>query len=1132
MPSIAGPPGPSRPSEGAAPPFPSVTSPQRRSRLSTDRIRRVQDLVESEGLGARAEPFPRLAPGAEAPLSFAQERLWFLARLWPESPAFHVPAAWRVRGALDPDALERALVALARRHPALRTRFPARGGRPRQEVEEEPRVALERETLPAAASPAAREAAALARARAWVRRPFDLERAPLARFLLLTTASDEHLLVLCVHHAVCEVQSLGILARDLASLVAAAAEGRAAALPALAASFADFAAWQRARAEGPRAAAALSFWRGRLAGALDPLELPTDRPRPALQGLEGGVVERALPAELSSALRAWAARSGRTLFAPLAAAFATLLARLADAREVRLGVPVTERDHAALAGVVGFFVNTLVLRCELEDGPGLDALSARVEAELHAAREHQELPFERLVAALAPERDLSRTPLVQAAFLLQYADEGGPERLPLGPGATLEALDPLAVHTGTAKYDLALVALVEGERVRLALEHASELFEPATAARMLEQLELLLAQALAAPERSLLEHDLVTPGERALLARWNASPAPGPARLVHEVVLAQAARDPQAVAVVDGAATLTYGALAARARRLARRLRALGVGPEVVVALAAERSPEMVVGALAVLEAGGAYLPLDLSWPRERLAFQIRDAAAPLVLSRAALRERLPAHAGRTLFLDEEEAALEALSDAPLAPAARGEDLAYVIHTSGSTGVPKGVAVTHAGLWNLVAWHLRAYGVGPRDRATHLAGLAFDAAVWELWPILCAGGTLCLVPDEARLAPARLAAFLAERAITLAFLPTPLCEALLAEPLQGGLALRALLTGGDRLRAAPARPLPFALVNHYGPTECSVVATAGPVTPGASGAPSIGRPIDGVRVHLLDARGRDVPIGAAGEIFLAGASLARGYHRRPERTAERFVPDPRGREPRLYATGDRARWRVGPGGAGELEFLGRRDGQVKVRGVRVELGEVEAQLARAPGVRQCACALVPGAGGARLVAWVVAEPGATAERLAAFLRARLPEPMCPAAYVRLEALPLTPNGKLDRAALPAPDDAPSAAFAAPEGELEERIAAVWGEVLARPAIDAHANFFDQGGHSLALARVQALLGERLGRELGMVELFQHPTVSALARHLEARGAGAPALAEAERRAAGRLARLARRRVGR
>ena len=1123
-----------------------------KGRLSAAKLAQIRERLAEEGLAdsAAARIQPR-AGSDPARLSFTQERLWFLEQMSPGSPVFNIPAAYELKGELDAERLEEAFRQVLARHAVLRTRFglgPAAAPVQIVEATVDFRIAVQPAATLAEAQRAAREIA---------REPFDLERAPLLRAHLWSLSDRSHLLLVVLHHIAAEVQSLAVLTRELAVLYRTLASGappESAPLPELEVQFADFAEWQRELVAGAYEGQ-LAYWTDKLGGDLPTLQLFTDRPRPTLQSFAGGTRTRPLPAALSEELRGFCQRAGVTPFMVGVGSLAALLSRYADQEDVLIGIPMTDRNRVEIEPLIGLFVNTLVLRNDLRGDPSFAELCERTREVVLGAQSHQELPFEHLVEKLQPDRDLSRSPLFQVAFLFQNASEAGADALELAPGLVLQPLaDPLAVHTETSKFDLALILWDHGQGFSASFEFNRDLYDAQTIDRMLAHFERFLEDALGDPARPLSQLRVLPDDERRLLLEtWNTTARALPKaiserRCAHELFEDQVDRDPNALAVQCGSESLTYGELEERANRLAHRLKALGVGPDVPVGICTERNLELPIGILGTLKAGGAYVPLDLSYPRDRLAYMLQDAGAPVVLSLSSLADRLPEHAGQTLLLDQ-DATLASESGARPERVSSDDNLAYLIYTSGSTGRPKGVELEHRGLINLLTWHQREYDVTPADRATHLAGLAFDASVWEVWPYLTAGASLHLVPEEVRLAPRELYSWLAKERITLSFLATPLAEALLREETAEGLALRAVLTGGDKLHAPPPAGIPYRLVNHYGPTENTVVATFCDVPPAAAhdeapqagpdGAPPIGGPIDNVRCYVLDRRRRLAPVGVPGELYVGGLSLARGYHGRADLTQEKFVPVPEelGADAgaRLYATGDLVRYRAD----GQLEFLGRIDGQVKVRGFRIELGEIESVLAQEARVAEASVVLRPSGGGDAsgvLVAYVVATAGAeaaTPPELRTFLRESLPDYMVPSAFVTLDALPLTPNGKVDRRALPDPEEqAFERSFVRPEGELQQSIAKLWSEALglADPEeVSADRNFFELGGHSLLLAQVHARLQDSLGTKLSIVDLFQHPTISELAAFLENRATSSDAVDASHDRAAYRRERMQRRR---
>ncbi|MFL5357820.1 amino acid adenylation domain-containing protein, partial [Archangium sp.] len=756
-----------------------------------------------------------------------------------------------------------------------------------------------------------------------------------------------------------------------------------------------------------------------------------------------------------------------------------------------------------------------MLRTKLDGNPTFRELLSRVRETALGAYAHQDVPFEKLVEELRPERDLSRTPLFQVMFTLQNTPR---QELSL-PGLTLRGVE---AGNEVAKFDLTLSVSERPDGLMAGLSYNTDLFEEATAARMLSHLRVLLEGLTGDPAQRLSELPLLSGTERhQLLVAWNDTAAPCPPDLfVHEQVAARAGAAPDSLAVASAEERLTYAELDRRANRLAQHLRALGVGPETRVGVLLERSVDMVTSLLATLKAGGAYVPLDTAYPRERLRYMLEDSAARVLLTRTGLAQRhsLVSTDGMTVVcLDTDAEHIARRPDSAPGAAATADTLAYVIYTSGSTGRPKGVQISHGSLANLVAWHQRTYALTPRDRGTQLAGTAFDASVWELWPYLATGAGIHLPTEEVRTSPEALVQWLTTEGITVSFLPTPLAEAVLEVNWPERSALRALLTGGDRLRRRPRPGTGFRLVNHYGPTESTVVTTCAEVSVQAeAGLPPIGRPIANTEVYVLDASLRPVPVGVAGELCIGGRGLARGYLGQPALTAERFIPHPFSTTPgaRLYRTGDVVRYLPD----GSLEYVGRQDEQVKVRGFRIELGEIEWALAQFPRVQEAVVLAredVPG--DKRLVAYVAATEPLDTAALRTFLRERLPEYMVPSAFVTLEVLPLTPNGKVDRKALPAPDSAPSQTeHIAPRTPTEELLAGIWSRLLGARQVGVTDSFFELGGHSLLATQAVNRIRAAFGVELPLRALFEAPTVAALASRVDfavrtGRGMQVPAL---------------------
>jgi len=1061
-------------------------------------------------------------PGAREvfPASSGQERLWFLERLDPGSPAYVLLQGFRLRGPLDRPALGRALVEIVRRHDVLRTTFAMEGARLVQRVGARAAAALPLVDLRRLARPV-REAEVRRIGREQARRGFDLGRGPLLRAVLLWLDGGEHAVSIAMHHIVSDGWSQGVVAGEVSALYAAFAAGRPSPLAELPVQYGDFAAWQRERLAGPQLAVHLAFWEERLRGPLPVLELPGDRPRPKVLSARGAARPLAVPAAVAGALRRVARGGaasaveagdrapGATLFMLLLGAFETLLARWTGETDLLVGTPVANRTDEAVAGLIGFFVNTLVLRGDLADDPEFRRLLARTRAEVLAAQAHQDLPFEKLVERLQPGRDLGHRPLFQVMLVLQNMQQARPAL----PGLEVSAL-PLEVSR--AQCDLSLVLWPEDEGLGGRLEYSADLFDSPTVGRMAVQLEALLASIAADPGRRLSALSLLAAAERAqLLREWNDTDWQEPdAAPVHEQFAAQARRTPERTALVDGTRRLDYRELDALTVRLARRLRRRGVGPEVLVGVHLERSLELVVTLLAVLRAGGAYLPLDPDYPAERLGFMLGNARAPLVVARREHAERLAAagdHGKAMLWLDREWEALPGESAEPFASGALPESLAYVIYTSGSTGRPKGAMNSHGALRNRLAWMQAALGLEAGDRVLQKTPFSFDVSVWELfWPLMT-GACLVVARPAGHLDPAYLAETMAEHGITTVHFVPSMLRLFLGRAEAARLPrLRHVVCSGEELppdlaAAARARlPRGCRLYNLYGATEAAIDSTCWTCGEEQAARVPIGRPFANQRLHVLDRAMGLAPIGAIGEAYLGGTGLARGYVGRPDLTAERFVPDPEGGGGRLYRTGDLARHLAD----GRVDFLGRVDRQVKIHGFRIELGEIETALAAHPAVRECAVAVRPLAGGdPGLVAYLVcrAAPPDPVE-LRAFLGRRLPEPMVPGRFVPLPELPLSPNGKLDRRALPSPAAGPGeaeAAFVAPAGPLEEAVADMWAEVLGRPSIGAHDDFFALGGHSLLALQVFSRLRALARIELPVRTIFEAPTVRRLAAALAA-----------------------------
>ncbi len=1078
--------------------------------------------------GASPSPPPPALDGAY-PLSRNQLSLWFLHALEPESPAYNVPAAVRIRGPLGTRALRRALEALAERHPSLRTRFGASHGEPRQEALAEARLAFAQEDARGWS-----EGLLAERLRAEARRPFDLEADPLLRVTLFRRSALDHVLVVAMHHIVTDFWSMGVLMDELGALYRAFVTGAdAPELPA-ATPYAEYVRRQEDLLAGPEGEALWAYWRDRLGGELPVLELHTDRPRPRVRGSRGEAVTTRLTPHRSDQLEALGRGAGATPFMTLLALFQVLLHRYSGQSELAVGTVTAGRTRAAFARTVGYFVNPLVLRADLGAEPSFAELLGEARREVLGAFEHQEYPFSLLVERLHPERDPGRSPLFQAMFVLQRAQlADGQDLTPFAMSSAVESaaradlgglrIESQPMDLGIAQFDLTLsMGKIDGAYAA-SFDFPVDLFDEVTVRRLAEHFANLARAVVTEPGRPVSDLPLMSASEeRQLVVGWNDTRADYPRESTLTALFeAQVDRTPDHDALVVVGDRLTYRELDRRANRLARHLRHLGVGPESVVGVLLERSAELMVATLAVLKAGGAYLPLDPDYPRERLVYSLDDAEVQLLVTRDRYASLFTPAPGQVIVrLDAEGPAIDAEPAERPAPLAGDWSLACVIYTSGSTGEPKGVLLEHRSLVNLVWSFLDSYEPGPEDRILPLTSLAHASFVGEIFPLLAAGGTLVLPTQDQLLDTGALLDLIARRSVSMVS-TVPSMMATLNAMRDELPRLRLILVGGEALSAGDVDRLlgSVRIVNGYGLTEAAVCSTVHPVEPEelASGAkPRIGRPILNSQVYVLDSGLRPVPVGCPGEIFVAGDGLARGYHERAALTAERFVPNPFDPGRRMYRTGDLGCWSVagsGPGSvSGALEYLGRIDQQVKLRGFRIELGEVESVLALHPAVQEAAAAVrTDAAGEARLVGYVVSGPGReapTAGELLAYLRERLPDYMIPGAFVFLDALPFGPSGKVDTAALPAPvSDRPDlgAAYRAPRSELERRIAAVWSAALGLESVGLDDNFFDLGGHSLLMTKVHAELKRDLAGDLpdglSLIDLFKYSTVGALAAHL-------------------------------
>jgi amino acid adenylation domain-containing protein len=845
--------------------------------LNDKRRALLETLLQKEGVEVlRPDRIPKHDPNEPLHLSFAQERLWLINKLAPSSTPYNIATAIRLTGELDKAALAQSLVEVVRRHESLRTTFALdNDGRPVQVIAPPDLLfkMIERDLSNVPESE--KEAEAKRLARITTSEPFELSQGPLLRAELLRLSDNDHVFVVATHHIVSDAMSVDLFVNEITTLYEAYSHGRTSPLPELTIQYADFAQWQRKKITSDVLKEQLAYWKDRLAGAQSVLALPTDRPRPLIESHRGALEDFELPASLLDAVRELSKQENATLFMTLLAAFQTLLSRYSGLKDIVVGTPIANRSKAELERLIGFFVNTLVIRTEFHDGENFRELLQRVRDTALAAYAHQDVPFEKLVEELQPQRNLGHQPIFQVLFTVQNMGErSGSSAF---RGLRLKSLD---FDSGTAAVDLAWIVEEKPNQFLIRVQYSTDLFDSGTIARMIANFETLLSAIVANPLQDLSKQPLLSERERReLLVEWNDTEAQYASELLAPQLFEyHAAQTPTAIAITCGTEQLMYGELNERANQLAHYLRSLGVGPEVLVGVCLDRSIEMIVGLLGVLKAGGAFVPLDPSYPLERLALMLEDSQAPVLLTQEQLADTLPAQSSQVICLDTDWDLIARQSAANPDATVKAENLAYVVYTSGSTGTPKGVMVQHGSLLNLVHWHREAYGVSASDRCTQLAGPSFDATVWELWPALCAGACVHLPGEETRLFSSELVQWLAEKQITISFLPTPLAEALLAEKWPEGMALRWLLTGGDKLHGPPPPGLPAALVNHYGPTENTVVSTSVLVPPSddVTTAPPIGRPISNVETYIVDEQLQPVPIGVAGEVLVGGTGLARG----------------------------------------------------------------------------------------------------------------------------------------------------------------------------------------------------------------------------------------------------------------
>ncbi|WP_410897088.1 amino acid adenylation domain-containing protein [Pseudomonas guariconensis] len=1068
--------------------------------LDGERRRQLFAKLAQAGVNvARLPIVPALEQGPQ-PLSYAQQRQHFLWQLEPSSSAYNIPAVLRLNGALDMAALQAGLEDLVRHQGSLRTRFVEHQGQVCQVLDDALHLTLVVDEVGANDEV---ESAIKAYAERCTAQPFDLMQGPLARVNLLRVASDDHVLVLTLHHSIADGWSINVLIEQWLACYASRLQGQVAHLAEAPIQYADYAAWQRQWLESGEGDRQLAYWKDQLGEAPEVLTLRTDRPRPTQASHRGAVLDLNLDPALLEGLKALAQRQDVSLFMLLLASFQALLHRYSGQAEIHVGVPVANRNRMETERLIGFFVNTQVMKARIDGLQPFEALLAQVREAAQQAQAHQDLPFEQLVQALHPERSMSHSPLFQVMFNHQVAGAG--------QGMALPCLDvqPVQRDERSAQFDLSLDTVETATGLVASLTYATDLFDRVSAERLLRHWQNLLYGVVANPVERVQALPLCDASElQQLVHGFNDTFVDYPSgTCVHSLIEAQAQKTPDAVALVFGERQLSYRELDQQANQLAHQLIELGVGPDVLVGICVERSIEMVLGLLAVLKAGGAYVPLDPEYPRERLAYMFEDSGIGLLLTQSHLRDQLPVPGSvRALNVDEQghfACSVEATGVQP-----QPENLAYVIYTSGSTGKPKGAGNRHKALTNRLCWMQQAYGLDATDAVLQKTPFSFDVSVWEFfWPLMVGARLVVAAPGDHR-EPSRLVRLIEQQGITtLHFVPSMLQVFLQDEGVSRCTSLTRIVCSGEALQVDAQQQvfakLPNAgLYNLYGPTEAAIDVTHWTCRDEGLDSVPIGQPIANLSTYVLADDLSPLPAGLVGELYLGGEGLARGYHRRPGLTAERFVASPFATGQRLYRTGDLARQRAD----GVIEYMGRIDHQVKIRGLRIELGEIEARLLEQPEVREAAVLAVGTGADMQLAAYVVAHQADSAqlgEQLKARLRTLLPDYMVPAHLVQLASLPLSPNGKLDRKALPTPDSSQrQQAYVAPQTPLQEQLAHVWQTLLKLERVGLHDNFFDLGGHSLLATQMMMQIRQQLGVDVPLKALFQTASLEQFAEQVQ------------------------------
>ena len=1064
----------------------------------------IDDLIQNDDGSSQLPVINKVSRQQDLPLSFAQERLWFLHQMDPDTANYNIPSAVRIKGDIDSKALVQALCSLVERHETLRTTFKEIKGEMVQIIHENKDMdccqlpiedIAELSGLSDQTYGSNKDADSVLQQliKHEASQPFDLENGPLFRVRLIEMSDNNHLLLSTMHHIISDGWSSGILVNEVARFYQIYKQNESIDIAPLSIQYADYSSWQRHWFQGDYRQQQLDWWKNKLTGSLELLNLPTDRPRPNMQTFAGDLVEFNIEDALATELTVLCRNQDVTLFMLLLTVFKILLHRYSHQEIINVGSPIAGRNHAELEEIIGCFVNTLVLSTDLSDNPSFTDCLKRVKETALGAFSHQEVPFEQLVELMQPDRNMSHSPLFQVAFTLQTAQQ---QKLDMGD---LE-FTQLSETNKTSKFDLTLTFIDSVNGLKGVFEYNTDLFDRSTIVRMTEHCQNIINVIVKMPSEGIQTINLLGDKERdQLLNQWNITERDiDYDRHVPQIIEALAKKVPNLSAIVHNDKVISYAELNAKANQLANHIVALGLSGNKIVGVYMDRSIEMIVSFLAIWKAGGAYVPIDPVYPADRVAYMAEDADLTILLTQQSLMSQTPDFVQHCICVDNFSSNT---STENINHQVTDDSLAYVIYTSGSTGKPKGVMIEQNSLLNLVNWYKHRYQLNVEDRCTHIAGVAFDASVLEIWPTLCSGASLWLVNDELRADPEKLTHWLIEHKINISFMATPLAERVIKMPWPEDAVLRSILTGGDKLHDFPAEDLPFELVNHYGPTECTVLVTLDVVV-AQSGltTPSIGKAMDNTRAYILDSHFNPVPIGVPGELLIAGQGVGRGYLNQPELTEKSFIDNPYDvYYKRMYRTGDLVRFLTD----GRIEYLGRIDQQVKIRGYRIELGEIEVILGQYHKIQECVVIAHSEANGQKsLVSYIVPFKDDEIEitDLRQHLLNDLPEYMVPSIFIFLDELPVTANGKLDRKALPEPnsDHYDRNEFVAPRNPLEEQLASIWQAVLSVDRIGIHDNFFDLGGHSLLATQVNSLMRDQLSVEIPLKDLFECPTIAQLA----------------------------------